>query len=148
MTDSDPGDLPPWFPVLRDVARASGHELRNALNALLVNLEVVRSRAPDDESVGSFIRQAVEQSEEAARLAEGTIALLNLLVGAIGDGRASQIRSAGPRGARIEATEAEAQRVVRALDALARRTGLDANASVSAVILSIPESSTKTIERE
>jgi hypothetical protein len=114
----------------------------------MVNLEVVRRRTSADASVGSFVGQAVEQSEEAARLAEGTIALLNLVVRAFGDRDVLAIRNEGVRAVRIEATEAEAQRVAQALQALVARTGFGANARGTAVILSIPESSLKTIERE
>jgi len=78
-----------WPPVLRDQARASGHDLRNALNGLVVNLEVVRARTESlDESVRLFVRQAVEQAEISVKRAEATIALLNLVADAVGpDGR-------------------------------------------------------------
>ena len=84
MTELERSAEPEWVPVLREFARASGHELRNALNALVVNLEVVRSR-PDavDDSVRLFVQQAVDQAEESVRLAEGTISLLNTVVRAI-----------------------------------------------------------------
>jgi hypothetical protein len=130
-----------WASVLSHVARASGHELRNSLNALVVNLEVVRSRIPKNDPAGFFIAQAVEQSEESVRLAEGAIALLNLVVGAMGDGRSPRIISTGPYTARVESSEPEAQRAVYALRALAARTSIRAESADSAVILTIPESS-------
>jgi len=130
-----------WGPVLSHVARASGHELRNALNALVVNLEVVRSRVPFDDPSGYFIGQALEQSEESVRLAEGAIALLDLVVSAIGNGQPARIVSTGPCTARVESSEPEAQRAVYALRALVARTEIRAESADSAVILTIPESS-------
>lgn len=72
------------MPVLRDLARASRHDLRNALNGLVVNLEVVRSRKADfDSSLQLFVQQAVDQAEESVRRAERTILLLSSIVEAI-----------------------------------------------------------------
>ena len=120
MTESD-GALPGWVPVLRDFARTSGHELRNALNALVVNLEVVRSRSGAvDEQTRHFVDQAVEQSEESVRLAEGTIALLNLVVGAVGESGVLDIQYSEPLIARIAASEADASRLARALQPTAQ----------------------------
>ena len=99
-----PGSPPAWVPVLRDFARASGHELRNALNALVVNLEVVRSR-PDavDDSVRLFVQQAVDQAEESVRLAEGTISLLNTIVRAIDSTGSLEAEAVEPGGVRLGA---------------------------------------------
>lgn len=126
--------------MLRDFARASGHELRNALNALVVNLEVVRSRssALDGESQ-QFVTQAVEQSEESMRLAEGSIALLNMIVSAVGEAGVLDIEYNEPRGARIASNESDAARIARALEPLRRRTSFSANMSGTSVILRIPD---------
>jgi hypothetical protein len=119
------------------IARASGHELRNALNALVVNLEVVRTRVTDSATL-PFVEQAVKQSEESARLAESSIALLNLVAGAVGsDG---QFRGSAVEGnARIEAQEGEVERSLRSLKALEDRGAVRVDASGTTVILSIPE---------
>jgi signal transduction histidine kinase len=140
VTDLSSGESPAWAPVLRDFARASGHELRNALNALVVNLEVVRSRSDNlDPSVRSFVTQAIEQSEESVRLAEGTIALLNMIVGAVGHGGSLEVDFVAPRGLSIQSSESTAARTAHALSALVSRTPLNAEATATAVILSIPE---------
>jgi signal transduction histidine kinase len=147
VTEAEGRDLGSWGPVLREVARTSGHELRNSLNALVVNLEVVRSRALGNAGLSTFIDQAVEQSEESVRLAEGAIALLNLIVSAMSEVGESRIRSEGPQKARIEASEAEADRVVKSLATLIGRTAITAESSDAAVILSIPaEAATQPIE--
>ena len=140
MTDESAGMEPEWVPVLRDIARTSGHELRNALNGLMVNLEVVRSRGSGMDAVSqSFLSQAIEQAEETGRLAEGTIALLALIVSAINDKGGVTARFTAPRTVEIVAAASEAERVVRNLSALAKRTSLAADVSGGTVILSIPE---------
>jgi hypothetical protein len=138
VTDEPVGSAQ-WPAVLRDIARASGHELRNVLNALVVNLEVVRSRADSlDDSVRPFVTQSVEQAEQSVSVAEGTIALLNLVVGAIdGDGHVAGSSVNGD--VRIEASEGETARLERALSGLASRHVVAAEAADAAVILRIPD---------
>lgn len=139
MTDIGP-DLPRWVPLLQSAASASGHELRNALNAVVVNLEVVRSRASAaDESIQPFIAQAVEQSGESVRLAEATIALLELLVNAVGNGGRLRCELSGPCAISIATDPRESDRATRALKPMQSRGVFRADASGSAVILTIPE---------
>jgi signal transduction histidine kinase len=136
-----------WAPVFRDVARISGHELRNALNALVVNLEVVRSQAGSvDEKLKPFIAQAVEQSEESVRLAEGAIALLNLLAGAVSDSGHIDASYVEPRTVRIVTTEREALRVARAVAPLTSRASVSAEASGATVILRVFDKESETRE--
>ena len=139
MTDNSPGSSE-WLPVLREFARTSGHELRNALNGLVVNLEVVRVRSSDaGDSGDQFLSQAIEQAEESVRLAEATIALLNMVVASIDGEGEIQARFVAPRGVEIETDESEATRAAKTLNALARRTPFVVDVSGGAVILSIPE---------
>jgi hypothetical protein len=136
-----------WAPVVREIARISGHELRNALNALVVNLEVVRSGARSvDEKLRPFIAQAVEQSEESVRLAEGTIALLNLLAGAVSESGHVDASYIEPRSVRIATTEGEAIRIARATDALASRANVTAEAVGATVILRVLNKESETRE--
>jgi len=84
VTEKERDAEPEWLPVLHDLVRSSRHDLRNALNGLVVNLEVVRSRNEDlDASLRQFVLQAVDQAEESVRRAESTILLLSTLVDAI-----------------------------------------------------------------
>lgn len=136
MTD-DGRDAPPaWQPVLAKISRASGHEMRNALNALVVNLEVVRSRTNDD-STSLFVRQAVEQSEESVRLAEAAVALLALVTGAIDSSGRVLCERSSDGAIEIQATEADAERAVKALKPLAERGALSVDSRGATVILSI-----------
>ncbi len=126
------------MPVLDGFARASGHELRNALNALVVNLEIVRSRSSAvDPTTMNFVQVAVDQSEESVRLAEGAISLINLVLGAVGNDGSLRIELIAPSTVRIAATETAAARTVHSLASLASRASMSANAEDAAVILSI-----------
>ena len=138
MTDN-PGSSD-WLPILREFARGSGHELRNALNGLVVNLEVVRvkSSKPGEEA-DQFLTQAIEQAEESVRLAEGTIALLNLLAASIDGAGRVQAKFVPPNGMEIESSESEATRTVKSLSAMARRSSFVVDVSGGAVILTMPE---------
>src|SRR5450756_1192276 len=97
VTDQPGTGDPDWLPRLKAVIRGSTHESRNALNGLVVNLEVVRSRlaraadgAPD---VLPFAEQAMGQTEELVKLNEAIGSLLALISGAIGpDGRLSCVQ--------------------------------------------------------
>jgi signal transduction histidine kinase len=97
VTDSSRGVATDWLPVLREIARASRHDLRNALNGLVVNLEVVRSRKDSlDPSLQQFVQQSVDQAEESVKRAESTISLLTSIVDSIGDDGAINAQMAGP----------------------------------------------------
>ncbi len=137
MTEPGPRG-PELADALARVARAPGHELRNALNAVVVNLEVVRSRTLNDGSVAPFVAHAIEQSEESVRLADGAISLLGLIGAAAADDSGQRIRALGPRSIAIDASESEGQRVVAALQSLAARTSITAEYVDAAVILTIP----------
>ena len=139
MTDPAPQSAE-WVEPLAQIARASGHELRNALNALVVNLEVVRSRTSDP-ATAPFAEQAVAQSEESVRLAEAAIALLNLVVGSIGSRGSLACSFESPDGVRLTPAPGEFERAVRGLKPLADRGAVRVDTSDTTVILSIPKSS-------
>ncbi len=102
MTEAKRAAEPEWVPVLRDLARTSRHDLRNALNGLVVNLEVVRSRRAEfDASLQLFVQQSVDQAEESVRRAEHTISLLNSIVDAIDEDGCLRAELAGPGGVRL-----------------------------------------------
>ena len=71
--------------AVREILRRSGHEVRNALNAVAVNVEVVRSRAGREGSareLNSFAERASAQVGEANALTNGLLALVNSLLAA------------------------------------------------------------------
>lgn len=84
-------------PVLREVIRRAGHEIRNALSGVAVNLEVVRSRCsrdPISAEVVSFADRARLQIAEATVLTNGLLAL----VGAAVVGRTAAEEKAAKKG--------------------------------------------------
>jgi hypothetical protein len=65
--------------AVREIIRRAGHEIRNALNGVAVNVEVVRSRSARDGSakeLSSFADRASAQVGEASALADGLLALV------------------------------------------------------------------------
>jgi len=71
--------------VLREVIRRSGHEIRNALSGVAVNLEVVRSRVSRDQpsaDVVSFADRARLQVHAATVLTNGLLAIVGAAVAA------------------------------------------------------------------
>jgi signal transduction histidine kinase len=68
-----------WLQTLQELAGRSAHEVKNALNGLAVNLEVVRSRAEREgtpaSAVASFAAGAAEQLELLTGMAEALLVL-------------------------------------------------------------------------
>ncbi|HUQ47216.1 MAG TPA: hypothetical protein VM053_03110 [Gemmatimonadaceae bacterium] len=145
MTDANGEENLERTRTLDAAVSAAGHELRNALNGLLVNLEVVRSMA---HSAGfkaePFMAQALNQSEESARLAEAAIAMLKLISGATSGGEAVWWEAGNPRQIGFEGG-ARAEAMSTALQPLADRGVLSVETSGSRVILTIPEESPNLI---
>lgn len=68
-----------WLSTLQRLAEGVAHELRNALNGVAVNLEVVRSRSTRDgvpaTSLAHYAGSASDQLESVIAMAEALIAL-------------------------------------------------------------------------
>jgi signal transduction histidine kinase len=68
-----------WLAALRRLAAGVGHEMRNALNGVAVNLEVVRSRSARDgmpaTSLAQYASTASDQLESVIAIAEALVAL-------------------------------------------------------------------------
>lgn len=138
MTDAKSEHILQRRETLETAVTAAGHELRNALNGLLVNLEVVRSMAQASGFAAEpFMSQALSQSEESARLAEAAIAMMKLVAGAIGDEAVSSV-SGKPGQIGLEGGS-RAEGIVAALQPLADRGVLSVETHGSTVILRIPE---------
>lgn len=119
-------------------ASAAGHEARNALNGLVVNLEVVRAMGEvAGHDAEPFISQAIAQSEQSIRLSEAAIALLNLVVAAIGPDGSLVFESREPRQISLDCG-VDAERLSAALQPLADRGAIGVERSGSTVILRIP----------
>jgi hypothetical protein len=90
--------------IVGEIIRRAGHEIRNALSGVAVNVEVVRSRVAREGAateVASFAERAGAQIGEATALTNGLLALVRFVLAAEAKGT---LRSA-PRasgGSRIE----------------------------------------------
>ena len=139
MTEASPDRGTDWKTALDLAVSAAGHESRNALNGLVVNLEVVRAMAQRaGYDAEPFMSKAVEQSEESIRLSEAAIALLRLVVAAVGPSGEMHVGTAGPREVSLNGG-ADAKRLSDALQPLADRGAIAVERSGSTVILRIPE---------
>lgn len=143
MTDIGPGATSDCVPQLRNVARRSVHESRNALNGLAVNLEVVRSRLAraGDNDLLAFAEHAAAQGETSIQITEGLGALLSLIVGSVdGSGVLRCSASASPATLRFELEPGVAERVGPALALLGKTVGFTVEMSgAETVIFSFPE---------
>lgn len=68
-----------WLDTLYELGRPLAHEIRNALNGVAVNLEVVRGRAARDDAapgIARFAAAAATQLETLTDLTDGLLALV------------------------------------------------------------------------
>ncbi len=89
MTDTPARPEADALSVVREIIRRSGHEIRNALNGVLVNVEVVRSRNGRDGAsgeVGSFAQRAATDVAKASALTNGALALIDAVLAAAAAG--------------------------------------------------------------
>ena len=90
--------------AVREILRRAGHELRNALNGVAVNVEVVRSRADREGSpkeLASFAERASGQVGEASALTDGLLAFVGSVLAAQAAGTLKTTGDGGA-GSRIE----------------------------------------------
>ena len=75
--------------AVREIIRRAGHELRNALSGVSVNVEVVRSRSERDapaKELTPFAERARLQVGVATMLSDGLLALVSSVMSAVADG--------------------------------------------------------------
>ena len=129
------------FDVVREIIRRAGHEIRNALNGVAVNVEVVRSRVAHEVStkdVVSFADRAASQVGEASALTDGLLALVSSVLTAQADGTLKST-SRGSAGSRIELMiyGDRAPVLVSDIKRLAERVGISVEQRAQRVILTI-----------
>jgi hypothetical protein len=121
--------------------RRAGHELRNALSGVAVNVEVVRSRTGREGPPGelaSFANRASAQVEEASALTDGLLALVSSVMAAQSAGTLKETGGHGA-GSRIELMiyGDAAAAVVSDIERLASRIGVSVEQHGQSVILTI-----------
>ena len=149
MIDSRAGSRTDWLPGLRDIIRGAVHETRNALNGVVVNIEVVRSRlaraaaaGATEQDVLSFAEQAASEAEVAARLNEGVGALLSLMAASVDSNDRMRCASEDDSSAiGFDVESAVADQLLPRLEALGAAAGFTAEKRVGAVILRFPKTS-------
>jgi hypothetical protein len=81
--------------IVREIIRRAGHEIRNALNGVAVNVEVVRGRVAQREAgsgkgataeIASFAERAAGQVGEATALTNGLLSLVGAVLAAEAQG--------------------------------------------------------------
>lgn len=127
--------------AVREIIRRAGHEIRNALNGVSVNVEVVRSRTAREESpqdVASFAERASAQVREASALTDGLLAFVDsvLIAQANGTLKSTGARDAGSQVELMIYGERGAV-LVSDIERLASRTGLGVEQSGQRVILRV-----------
>jgi hypothetical protein len=88
VTDAPGGPQADALAVVREIVRRSGHEIRNALNGVAVNVEVVRSRNGREaaDAVNSFAERAVADVAKASSLTNGVLAVVGAVLAALAKG--------------------------------------------------------------
>jgi hypothetical protein len=128
--------------AVREIIRRAGHELRNALNGVAVNVEVVRSRIVREGSpleLASFAERASAQMGEASALADGLLALVGPLMVSATAGGSKATGGGHGAGSRIELMiyGDGAAAVVSDIERLASRIGVAVEQHGRSVILTI-----------
>lgn len=91
--------------VVREITRRAGHEIRNALSGVAVNVEVVKSRAARGDgadALAPFADRAALQVGVASALTDGLLGLVGAVLAAEAEGKLRTVP--GGAGTRIELT--------------------------------------------
>lgn len=133
--------------LITEILRRSAHEIRNALNGVAVNVEVVRSRSAKSGSAGdtaAFAERAVTEVATASALMDGTLAVAQAFVEAVADGRviSGKKNGAGEKSFTLTAPGPRMEGLRAAMLVLAPRIGVRVESTAKAVIFTVlPDSS-------
>ena len=141
MTDNPARAKADALDIVREITRRAGHEIRNALNGVAVNVEVVRSRVAREgpaTEVASFAERAASQIGEASALTDGLLALVGTVLDAEARGTLRTARETGG-GSRLELMiyGDRASRLVSDIKRLADRIGVGVEEHAGRVILTV-----------
>lgn len=126
--------------IVREISRRAGHEIRNALNGVAVNVEVVRSRtaAAGGGEVASFAERAALQAGLASGLVDGLLALVGSVLAAEAEGRLGWASTADGRGQIEMAVSGDrGAAIVSDIKRLADRVGVGIEHRPESVILTV-----------
>ncbi len=137
------GDLLQASELLAVISRRASHEVRNALNGVAVNVEVVRSRIsrpePDLTELRTFADRASAESDAAASLATGLADLARLFArSATGEGEPYlQAGDGGGKVLVVPVCTTDDTDISADLKALAARMGVTIKLDGSTVIFTV-----------
>ena len=142
MTDDSARASADALGLVRDLTRGAGHEIRNALNGVAVNVEVVRSRLARDDAKKDllpFAERAVLGVGVANTLTESLLTFVGCVVSAQAAGTLRAVPSAGA-GSRLELMiyGDRTDSLVSAIKRFGDLTGVGVEESDGRVILSLP----------
>jgi hypothetical protein len=131
--------------AVREIVRRAGHELRNALSGVTVNIEVVSSRLEREatsKDVVSFADRARLQASAATVLAQGVLSLAASVLAAIGEGTLKSFPYKAPDGTVQTRTELlihgqQAATFLSDIERLARAVSVSVEQRGSRVILKV-----------
>ena len=126
--------------VIREVVRRAGHEIRNALNGVAVNVEVVRSRLSRDPAAGDtipFAERAILNLSAASVLTNGLLALTNAALVGGGDPVAQKGKKPSAPGGSVELTLGNASAVLADIRRLAAAIDVSVEEHGANVILNV-----------
>lgn len=132
---------------MTEILRRSAHEIRNSLNGVAVNVEVVRSRAARANGAGevaAFAERAVSEVATASALMDATLALAQGFVDALSDGgvSAGKKNGAGEESFTVSGAGPRLESLGAAVSTLGPRIGARVETNAKAVIFTVlPESS-------
>jgi len=129
--------------AVREILRRAGHELRNALSGVSVNVEVVRGRSEREataKDLTPFAERARLQVGIATTLADGLLSLMTSVLAAAADG---SLKSSRPEGHGVQ-TQTElmvygdrAAAVLSDIERLSHLVGVDVEQRGKRVILKV-----------
>ncbi|HET9634367.1 MAG TPA: hypothetical protein VFP26_00425, partial [Gemmatimonadaceae bacterium] len=126
--------------VIREVIRRAGHEIRNALNGVAVNVEVVRSRLSRDPAAGDtipFAERAILNLSAASVLTNGLLALTNATLTSGADPVAQKAKKSPVSGGSVELTLGNASAVLADIRRLAAAIDVSVEERGANVILRV-----------
>lgn len=128
--------------VLAVISRRASHELRNALNGVAVNVEVVRSRLArpnaDLAELQTFAERASRESDLAASLANGLADLTRLLArAAAATGPSTMKKASDSTTVAVPVCSSDDSEVTPDLKALGARMGVTVRLDSSTIIFTV-----------
>jgi signal transduction histidine kinase len=140
VTDDSAGGSAEALALVRDITRGAGHEIRNALNGIAVNVEVVRSRLarePEKKDLLAFAERASLQVGVANTLSESLLAFVGCVLAAQADHTLRPVAGSGGNQLELMIYGERADALVSAIKRFGELTGVGVEEHGGRVILSL-----------